>query len=140
MLVAVHVLVRAGQQLRSSPSQLGMMRPAGCVLKPEVDRGEWSQSAIWGVSGDYRNDFQMGVLVKLHVVVAVPQWLCWWGAFVRSLGIRAGSCRERLPGSSLSCPCFCLTVCFETSRVEKYNHGYVYVYMERDLSLSRAVC
>lgn len=33
----------------------------------------------------------MRALVKLHVIAVVLLWLCWWEAFVYSLGVRAGS-------------------------------------------------
>lgn len=45
-------LARASQQLPSSPLHLGIMRGADCVSKPEVGRGEWSQSTIWRASSD----------------------------------------------------------------------------------------
>lgn len=87
----------------------------------------------------------MRALVKLRVVAAVLLWLRWWGAFVRPLGMRAGSYgaigRDYL---ALSCPktgpyC-CLLVCCESSRVEKYKFRYVCIYIERYLSLSCAIC
>lgn len=48
MSVSVNVV----QPLPSSPSHLGIARRADWILKPEVGRGEWSQSAIWRASSD----------------------------------------------------------------------------------------